>query len=385
MKLLTPDVGWAATSKKLFWTTNGGAQWKDITPKADHKGQAVSSVFFLDTSTGWVLLKCGDDRDVLADEGCFALASTTDAGETWSVLQEKIKVPFSREYLEDSTGFSGQSWLQFIDSQHGWELLDIATNSANPSAGEMLRTSDGGRTWTPTKGTPTSDHFLFITPTNGWIAGGNDQELFVTRDAGDSWQKVSLPIAAGTQPNLGESISLPVFLKSEKQGFLSVHYSVGPVAGPYLTTLVLFGTGDGGRTWKQDRVLPRLPGVFISETADSSWIAVHSELLKSQKTRVQVYTEGRDGKVAENVALVSSLGAATELSFLRQSEGWLDMSDKLLATKDSGNTWADITPGSTQQRHSVHNISIPGHRSFCDLFIFGERLRGGCGQLLRSL
>jgi hypothetical protein len=42
MKLLTPDVGWAATNKKLFWTTDGGAQWKDITPKINHKEQRIS-------------------------------------------------------------------------------------------------------------------------------------------------------------------------------------------------------------------------------------------------------------------------------------------------------------------------------------------------------
>ncbi|MGA8442246.1 MAG: hypothetical protein WB762_31455 [Candidatus Sulfotelmatobacter sp.] len=42
MKLLTPDVGWAATSKTLFWITHSGMQWKDITPKLDHKEQHVS-------------------------------------------------------------------------------------------------------------------------------------------------------------------------------------------------------------------------------------------------------------------------------------------------------------------------------------------------------
>ena len=45
MKLLTPNVGWAATKSHLFWTADGGAQWKDITPRSSHKWQAVSSVF----------------------------------------------------------------------------------------------------------------------------------------------------------------------------------------------------------------------------------------------------------------------------------------------------------------------------------------------------
>jgi hypothetical protein len=71
MKLLTADTGWAATNKKLFWTTNGGARWSDITPRLEHKQQAISSVFFLDSSTGWVLLSCSDGRDLIADDVCF--------------------------------------------------------------------------------------------------------------------------------------------------------------------------------------------------------------------------------------------------------------------------------------------------------------------------
>jgi photosystem II stability/assembly factor-like uncharacterized protein len=343
MKLLTTDTGWAATRNELFWTTDDGASWKDITPSVNHKRQMVSSVFFLDTSTGWALLSCSDGRDMAADNGCFALASTADAGETWSVAQEKIAHGFSKERLDDGYGFSGASWLDFVDPQHGWEILDIATNSANPSAGEMLRTADGGKTWTPTKDTPTSDHFIFVTVTDGCIAGGKDQELFVTHDAGDSWTKVSLPAIADTQPNLGESLGLPAF-ENEKEGFLSVHYSVGSATGPYLTTLALFGTTDGGRTWKLNRSLTRLPGIFISVTAGPSWVAAASQLRKTQKVELQLYTEGRDGKIAKNIAFASSSGAATQLSFLSQDQGWLNMSDKLLATKDSGSSWTDITP-----------------------------------------
>jgi len=92
-KLLTSDVGWAATDKKLLWTTDGGAQWNDITPKVEHKKQQVSSVFFLDASTGWVLLGCGDDRDPIVDDSCFEFASTTSAGERWSVVRPEVVDP----------------------------------------------------------------------------------------------------------------------------------------------------------------------------------------------------------------------------------------------------------------------------------------------------
>ncbi|GEM_PF-3015341 len=343
MELLAPNVGWAATKSHLFWTADGGAQWKDITPKLNHKRQMVSSVFFLDASTGWVLLSCGDDRGLAEDDGCFELASTTDAGQTWSIFREGIAVPFSHQQLEDGYGFSGRTWLDFADPQHGWEILDISTSSANPSAGEMLRTTDGGKTWSPTKNVPTSDHFRFITAADGWIAGGKDHEIYVTHDAGDSWQGVPLPAAPGAEPNSGVDYALPVF-DSAHHGFLPVQYSVGPVAGPYLTTLVLFATEDGGKSWRQDRALPRLPGTFTAIAAGSAWIAAHSEAM-GRSTTLRLYSEGSDRSVTTSTAVVSSAGHAMQLSFVTRTEGWINMSDRLLATKDSGNTYSDMTPG----------------------------------------
>ena len=174
MKLLAPGIGWRSTGDRLFLTTDDGETWKNVTPKLNHKQQRISSVFFLNTSTGWVLLHCGDGRDVVADDTCFELAATTDGAENWSITHEKIAEPFSPEQLKDSVAFSGSNWLEFVDERHGWQLLTITTNAANPSNGEMLRTLDGGKTWTPTKETPTADQFHFINSKDGWIANNDE-------------------------------------------------------------------------------------------------------------------------------------------------------------------------------------------------------------------
>jgi photosystem II stability/assembly factor-like uncharacterized protein len=353
MKLLTADTGWAATQTKLFWTTDGGAKWKDITPKLNHKRQMISSVFFLDPSTGWALLSCSDGHDTADDNSCFALASTIDTGETWTVTQEKVARAFSKEQLEDGYGFSGGSWLDFVDSQHGWEILEIATSSANPSAGTMLRTVDGGKTWAPTKDTPTSDHFVFATLTDGWIAGGKDQELFVTHDAGDSWQRVSLPKPVSIGPDTGVYLDRPVFV-NEHRGFLLARYSVGPLMGPDLSTLVLLATGDGGRTWKEERILSKLSEIYSSDLAGSVLIAAHSEQVKTTRdgnerrpaaTVLSLYTLGPNQDCTSNNTEVSSQGAAVQLSFVDGDQGWANLTDRLFATRDAGKTWVNVTPG----------------------------------------
>jgi hypothetical protein len=46
MKLLAEEMGWAATDKKLFWTIDGGTNWKDITPKAKADWRITSAFLF---------------------------------------------------------------------------------------------------------------------------------------------------------------------------------------------------------------------------------------------------------------------------------------------------------------------------------------------------
>ena len=81
MKLLAPNVGWAATKQKLFWTTDGGEQWKDITPKTS-PGRTITSVFFVDPSHGWILLarEGKEKQETGIAETLFEIASTGDGG-----------------------------------------------------------------------------------------------------------------------------------------------------------------------------------------------------------------------------------------------------------------------------------------------------------------
>ena len=86
MKLLTPNVGWVSTADNLFWTTDAGQHWRNITPKLS-PAQNIDSVFFLDTSHGWALLisETADEAEPQLD-----LASTADGGGGWSITRVNI-------------------------------------------------------------------------------------------------------------------------------------------------------------------------------------------------------------------------------------------------------------------------------------------------------
>lgn len=353
MKLVTEEAGWASTGKRLFWTADGGRGWREISPKLAHKHQMISSVYFIDASTGWVLLKCADDLDALADEGCWKIAFTVDAGQNWSTSPEKIAVPFSREYLQDMTGFSGQSWLQFSDLQHGWEVLDIAHNSATPGSGMKLRTTDGGKTWAATKDLPLSDQFRFINPKDGWIAGGLEGQLFVTHDAGDSWQEVSLHKPENVGEDTGIGMSLPSF-EAPQQGSVIVRYSVGPVTGPDLDTVILFTTKDGGKTWRPDATLARIPSAYAFDAVGSNLLAAPSELetipqgegkCPLRRMLISLFSSGPHRPVTEAAANIPMPdGPVMQLSFTSPEHGWAMLMGRVFATEDAGHTWAEITP-----------------------------------------
>ncbi len=87
MGLVGPGVGWAlqyrgagpGSDDRLFWTSDDGANWKDITPQ-DPASHEIAGVFFLDPSRGWVLLALKRELDNQAPR-CIVGRRWVDRGE----------------------------------------------------------------------------------------------------------------------------------------------------------------------------------------------------------------------------------------------------------------------------------------------------------------
>ena len=152
------------------------------------------------------------------------LLLTEDGGANWS------KVPAQK--------LSSASCISFIDAQRGWALSNI------DGKGTVLRTSDGGRTWSIVTTLKSADRewdftsalrIEFIDELHGWIV--ETFSAWYTFDGGVNWTEVTPPALKGRGQPICE-----FFLDSLKGWICS---SKGP----------LFFTADSGKTW-QSQTLP---------------------------------------------------------------------------------------------------------------------------------
>src|ERR1022692_2313327 len=116
-------VGWAATPHRIFWTTNAGVEWSDITPSVSSSN--ISSVFFADEAHGWIVAFSGLS---------WSLAQTGNAGRTWQI--RPLPAP------TDATDYSGVSSVFFSDLNHGEIYLRLASSS-NFIISLQLTSADG--------------------------------------------------------------------------------------------------------------------------------------------------------------------------------------------------------------------------------------------------
>jgi photosystem II stability/assembly factor-like uncharacterized protein len=369
MRLLAPNVGWATTgdyyARNLFWTVDGGAHWKNIAPKpltnsetrisagfTPSRPEYVANVFFLDTHRGWVLLCCGDASSKQSPQ--YDVAMTTDAGATWSIAH--VKIPPNARFPRDTDNYHGE--IAFTDFRHGW--ISLTYNASHGCRGNLLSTSDGGRTWRAPSDDYVSDGpFCLIGPAEGWQLNPpgffDDQgDLTVTSNGAKSWKPVSAPFPKQMLPADVSQLSpttffhdLPTF-EDRKHGFLPVTYLVEPLVGN--SAIVLFETVNGGRTWKPVRFVTDL---YIAGVNESYTVAVADSTLivaagSRDDKRVTLSSDGPDGRTETDITnYVGGWHGITylTLSFATPKQGWMAANGGLRTTTDGGVTWTKLTPG----------------------------------------
>ncbi len=156
--------GWAVGEwSTIIHTSNGGKTWQ---PQSEESDKIYNNVFFIDAKTGWVIGERG------------VILHTSDGGTTWHATRPK---EFERIDLEDELTRPRPSLfgICFTDRNNGW-ICGID--------GTMLRTTDGGGTWTvlPAQ-TDLALYTIFLRDGRGWAVGDKGVYL-MSIDGGNTWQ-----------------------------------------------------------------------------------------------------------------------------------------------------------------------------------------------------
>ncbi len=404
--MLAPGIGWAnhavrqdspddsppKIDEALYWTTDNGKHWRNITPPITPK-EDLSDFFFLDAHHGWAIFERSEDEtqtfgqavkqrsgwlraSVTEEERSklqLVLAATTDAGATWS--KKSLTLPLQDYFLNENLSYLNSidvNGIAFADPVHGW--LQLSYWIGMHGHGSLLAvTSDGGKTWTKAINYPDPNFadMLLVTPIEGWVFGtvapdGTPNSLFVTRDGTKTWQELSASLSeADSREKLPEilvrppeslasddcDVHGPPVFQDPKHGFFEVDcaHEARFRAPDAAHTTVLFATTDGGRTWKADRTLRNFAGSCNSSTVvDSVWLAPvqqHGHLVLLRVEAGATVDAGKDnGSNSDDSPL-----CGTRLSFVTPAQGWMLADNVLSSTTDGGRTWTTITPGAGQQ------------------------------------
>lgn len=168
---ITYAVGVWASPAYVIKSVDGGNTWTYINMSAYAKN--LIDVQFTDANTGYV----SGESNINA-EGAVIL-KTTDGGSTWT----KVFM---------SNGPGERVWkLQNLDGQNWFACIESAVAFYSETVNNMfVKSTDGGNTWS-VKPAPRSNYLQgigFMDTQRGWIGS---IELFETNDGGNSWTKLT--------------------------------------------------------------------------------------------------------------------------------------------------------------------------------------------------
>jgi len=131
----SPTAGWSIVDGGLDQSTDGGLHWHESVAAAQAIGTACT-MDFVRFSTSEAGMAGG------GSSGGPCLATTSDGGATWKLADGKpIRTGLQALNLQGVTAACAAA-----DASPGW--LHVTCDPASPGAMAVLRTGDGGATWT---------------------------------------------------------------------------------------------------------------------------------------------------------------------------------------------------------------------------------------------
>jgi len=272
----------------------------------------LGSVFFTDSMNGWAVGSWSPSGGTVDFDDVAVIVRTEDGGKTWNDIQT-----FSETFRFID--------IYFSDSQTGWVVGYEAVVNDNPSVGVVLKSTDGGKTWSNPQtisGTAGLYSVFSLDNQTGWAVGGRsngssgyDGVFIKTTDGGNTW---SSPVI------FGEDLMLSVFFADNMTGWI----------GGYST--ILRKTTDGGDTWSElNLYVGAISSIYFSDKLHG-WVSTGNSLIRT----VDGGNSWEPPTFPANEVMKYS-----RLCFIDNMNGWVagqkeDYYGLILQTKDGGISWS---------------------------------------------
>jgi photosystem II stability/assembly factor-like uncharacterized protein len=324
---------WAVQGSYLLTSTDNGATWR-----AGTFPTTAPSTFVLDPEHAWAI-----DPGPSAGGLALNVERTSDGGRTWA------QAPTAGNFA------CGSATISFVDNQHGFVMCSVpsttpnggSTADATIGSGTVLRSDDGGASWSIAGGTNgLGSSFTASDPSTLWSAPDYESsvqtgvKLSVSRDAGRTWSAVDLPELSSIPKPVDIGVAAgPVFWDASNGAFAVV---VQPVMSSVQPAVWFYRTTDAGRSWtlvKKTTKYPLMP-MIPAAVVGRDWAVVAASGLFSLSVSDDFgasWTDGPGFGMPENTSFIwvdmtdGNHGAATVLP----GYGALD----LMLTADGGRSW----------------------------------------------
>ncbi|MCS6992893.1 MAG: hypothetical protein NZP74_03590 [Anaerolineales bacterium] len=354
--MLDKTTGWGigqiegSDTDFVLLTRDGGRTWQNRTPRAvlqslPPQGLALTA-FFGPQGRAWALWS---DREAggFPDSG-VVVWRTADFGQTW-----QTGAPLSLEGVPAE--YFVPVHFGFLDATYGWLMARLGAGMSHDYVAAFV-TEDGGLTWRrvldPVQHLDLmvcqKTGLAFVSAREGWLTGDcpgllPGLFLYATRDGGQTWQAVSLPVPAGLPAD---------WFGGEKAGcgVTGLVYT----GGDGLALSVRCLANDGGKVWGwlytagpgkelQARVLPQPYGGFQFLNAREGWFIGAAS---SDPAAPAVIYRTTDGGLSWRPVLATAWQGVP--NFVDAETGWViartGEKSALVYTTNGGLLWEEISP-----------------------------------------
>ncbi|HYF01364.1 MAG TPA: YCF48-related protein [Planctomycetota bacterium] len=299
-------------------------------------GFAANALSFIDANTGWAVGPLGQIAKTTVGGTGAVTPWTLQDSDTFNQLNGVAMVAGAT--AADTTGIAvgelgtiltfavdpmnGDTWTAVAEAPV-FDLLGVDARPGTPAfvcavgtGGTILRSVDGGVTWTEATDSGTTQDLtdVHFPSANVGYAVGNQGIVVKTTDGGDNWT-----VENGGIPSTNLNA---VFFVSESTGVAVGQHGL------------IVRTTDGGDTWTV--IESGLNGEHNHDVdfvdAFTGWIAGHQGILRTL-----------DGGVTWSIVSTVSGGPEIGVDFLGSQIGYLVKDNSVMKTEDGGTTWTPMT------------------------------------------